>query len=264
MSQKIFIVDAFTDRPFSGNPAGVCVMTKAADESWMRLVAREVNLAETAFLYPVEVGYHLRWFTPKAEIPLCGHATLASASILWGEGLQPAGTILRFQSMSGQLTAKQLEDGWIELDFPVIANNPASSVKSVLQALGVSEGIVVETYRNFLVELSSEEGVRTLSPDMGAVSRLNCQGVIVTAKANPGKYDFVSRYFAPAVGINEDPVTGSAHCALTPYWAAKLGKTTMLAYQASERGGEMRVTLKGDRVLLAGQGVKMFNSELVV
>jgi PhzF family phenazine biosynthesis protein len=264
MNQTIYVVDAFTAKPTTGNPAGVCVMERAADEKWMQSVAAEMNHAETAFLYPKNDGYHLRWFTPKTEVPLCGHATLASAHILWSEGFQPKDKRLQFHTLSGTLSADRLEDGWIQLDFPVLERKPVEEKADVEKILGVKARKIRCYNIKLLLELESEQAVRAVRPDFAEMLNLNAKGVIVTARSTSTEYDFVSRFFAPAFGINEDPVTGSAHCALAPYWKEKLGKDTMMAYQASARGGVLRVTVKGDRVLLAGQAVTTLKGELSV
>lgn len=263
---EILQVDAFTDRPFSGNPAAVCVLPAPVDAGWMQAVAAEMNLSETAFLHPQGDGYQLRWFTPTAEVDLCGHATLASAHVLWREGHLAPDQTARFYTKSGVLTATQTEN-WITLNFPAqpvqTTTAPPELLKSLrgLQPDYVGYGGTAES--NFLVELPSEDYVRSLQPDFGMMRLLPAQGVIVTAPAATAEIDFVSRYFAPAVGINEDPVTGSAHCALAPYWHTKLGKTTFRAQQVSARGGFLKVQLQGDRVLISGQAVTIFQGRLL-
>ena len=261
MTLRITQVDSFTNRPFAGNPAGVCILPKAADESWMLNVAGEMNLAETAFLVPRGDGYDLRWFTPTVEVDLCGHATLASAHVLWEEGHLKPNTQARFHTKSGLLTADRREP-WIELDFPATPAKPAEAPPGLNEALGAKARFVGLSKFDYLVELEDEAAVRTLDPDLGAIARVPARGVIVTARANKGKYDFVSRFFAPQSGVPEDPVTGSAHCALAPYWSGKLGKKELMAYQASTRGGELRLRLEGDRVVLGGQAVTVLRCEL--
>jgi PhzF family phenazine biosynthesis protein len=257
---RIVTVDAFTNQPFGGNPAAVCVLSQAADEAWMKNVAREMNLAETAFLYPVENGFNLRWLTPAVEVALCGHATLASAHVLWQDGHLARGETARFHTKSGLLTAVE-KDGWIELDFPATPNEACDPPEGLLQGLGVTEAAYVGRNKfDYLVEVESEAMLRGLRPDHSALRKLPARGIIVTSRGN--EYDFVSRFFAPGSGIDEDPVTGSAHCALAPYWAPKLGKTAFDAFQASERGGILRVRLEGDRVILGGQAVTMMHGEL--
>ena len=261
MALRITQVDSFTNRPFAGNPAGVCILTKAADEAWMLDVAREMNLAETAFLVKQPDGYDLRWFTPTVEVDLCGHATLASAHVLWEDGHLMPTAQARFHTKSGLLTADR-RDGLIELDFPVTPVSPAAAPPGLAEALGATPQFIGRSKFDYLVELEDEATVRKLDPDLGAVSRVQARGVIVTSRADKSKYDFVSRFFAPQSGVPEDPVTGSAHCALAPYWGAKLGKKALMAFQASARGGEIRLRLDGDRVRIGGQAVTVLRGEL--
>ena len=256
-------VDAFTNRPFAGNPAAVCVLAAPRDEHWMQDVAREMNLSETAFLQPGDDGYALRWFTPAVEVALCGHATLASAHVLWEDGHLPARRQARFHTKSGVLTADRNGE-WIELDFPATPAAPAPAPAGLATALGVSPRWVGRNKFVYLVELDSEDAVRGLRPDFGALERVEARGLIVTSRGDAQKFDFVSRFFAPRTGILEDPVTGSAHCALTPFWSERLHKTEMTAYQASPRGGVVRVRANGPRVLLAGQAVTVLRGELAV
>jgi predicted PhzF superfamily epimerase YddE/YHI9 len=257
----IYQVDSFTDKPFAGNPAGVCILEKAADDRWMQNVAMEMNLAETAFLYPVSDGYNLRWFTPTVEVDLCGHATLASAHILYQlEILQPDQQA-RFHSRSGLLTAEK-QGGWIELNFPAIPAVQLSVPDGPLAALGVEALWVGQSKFDYLVEVASETEVRELNPDFGAMKKLDGRGVIVTSRASTPGYDFVSRFFAPAAGVDEDPATGSSHCTLAPYWEPKLSKSEMVGYQASRRGGTVRVRRAGDRVMLGGQAVTVLTAEI--
>jgi len=253
-------VDAFADAPFRGNPAAVCVLASPRDAEWMQNVAMEMNLSETAFLHPEEDGFALRWFTPAIEVALCGHATLASAHVLWEKGHLKRGEQARFHTKSGLLTADQNAD-WIELNFPATQVEPADPPGQLLEALAVQPVYVGRNKFDYLVEVESEETVRGLTPDHALLRRLPVRGVIVTSRG--GEYDFVSRFFAPGSGIDEDPVTGSSHCALTPYWSAKLGKTEMMAYQASRRGGVVKVRLDGDRVRLSGQAVIVLEGEFV-
>jgi PhzF family phenazine biosynthesis protein len=267
MSIPLFQVDSFSAKPFRGNPAGVCLLDRPAPAAWMQNVAKEMNLSETAFLVPESGWFRLRWFTPRAEVKLCGHATLASAHILWEEGILPLGAEARFQTRSGRLTA--LRRGlWIELDFParpVSSRRPswapkaaaALNLKSKPVFIGMSE-------EDAVVEVKDERTVRSLQPNSAELRRLPARAVAVTSRASLKGFDFVSRFFAPAVGVDEDPATGSSHCALTPYWAAKLGKPEMLAYQASERGGVLKVRLEGKRVKIAGQAVTIFRAALRV
>jgi len=263
MGLTIFQVDAFTNRPFAGNPAAVCVLPEPADARWMQQVATEMNLSETAFLHKQKDGFSLRWFTPAIEVELCGHATLASAHILWEAGHLPANEQARFHTLSGLLTAERGADGWIELDFPAKREEQADAPSSLLQALGVSARYVGKNVFDYLVEVDSEEEVRAMQPDMTLLAKVPVRGVMVTSRASSPEYDFVSRFFAPQVGVNEDPVTGSAHCCLAPYWSQRLGKNEMLAYQASARGGVVRVRVDGERVQLGGQAVTVMRGELL-
>jgi PhzF family phenazine biosynthesis protein len=264
MSIRIVQVDAFTDKPFSGNPAAVCVLSQPAPDEWMQNVAREMNLAETAFLTPQDGGFQLRWFTPAVEVDLCGHATVASAHVLWQDGHLPADRQARFHTRSGVLLADRRGD-WIELDFPAKVAVAATAPEELLPALGVAQAAFVgRNVFDYLVEVDSEETLRALSPDHSRLRKLPVRGVIVTARSFAGEFDFVSRFFAPGSGIDEDPVTGSAHCALGPYWAERLGKREFTAFQASPRGGVLRVRLQGDRVLLGGQAVTVMTADLLV
>lgn len=262
MTIPIYQVDAFTNQLFRGNPAGVCLLPGPAEEAWMQNVAKEMNLSETAFLVRQEDGFDLRWFTPAAEVALCGHATLASAHVLWETGWLPEGAQARFHTLSGLLTADRVDE-WIELDFPAKPLEPADPPYNLGEILGVEPVFIGKNQFDYLVEVPSEEMVRRAEPDIPRLKTLPVRGVIVTSRATTPGYDFVSRFFAPAVGVNEDPVTGSAHTCLAPYWAARLGKTTFSAYQASARGGILRVRLLGDRVKLGGQAVMVIRGELV-
>lgn len=260
--QHITQVDAFTGEPFSGNPAAVCIMEAPADEQWMQNVAKEMNLAETAFLYPENGAYRLRWFTPKVEVALCGHATLASAHVLWQDGHLPSDRSAQFDTLSGRLTASRAGE-WITLDFPAKRAESAQAPPDLIESLGVRPINIVRNVFDFLVEVESADEVRSLEPDITRLAKVDMRGVIVTARSDDERYDFISRFFAPAAGVNEDPVTGSAHCALAPYWAEKLGRNELVGYQASDRGGIVRVQVRGDRVLLAGQAVTVLRGELV-
>lgn len=262
MGIRLIQVDAFTDKPFAGNPAAVCVLSEPADAEWMQKVAAEMNLSETAFLLEAEDGFNLRWFTPAVEVDLCGHATLASAHVLWEFGyLEPAAQA-RFHTRSGLLTAERQGD-WIELNFPAQPPEPASAPDLLREGLGVELKYVGKNQFDYLVEVGSEEIVREMQPDFGVLKKLPVRGVIVTSLAASPEYDFVSRFFAPAAGVNEDPVTGSAHCCLAPFWNARLKKNEFVAYQASARGGVVRVRLAGERVCLGGQAVTVLRGELV-
>lgn len=255
------VVDAFTGVPFGGNPAAVLVVDHYPEDARMAAIAREMNLSESAFLVPVGPGhYRLRWFTPATEVELCGHATLASAHTLWerGELCQE----LTFQTLSGELLARRPEEGWIELDFPATPPVEAVPPEGLLEALGCQAVWVGRSRFDVMVEVASEETVRQLRPDHSALARTQARGIMVTARGRD--YDCVSRFFAPREGIPEDPVTGSAHCALGPYWGQKLGTAKLRAYQASSRGGELRLQLRGDRVLLGGQAVTTARGQLLV
>ena len=262
MSLDLFQVDAFADRPFAGNPAAVCLLDGPRDASWMQDVAREMNLSETAFVHPTGNGFGLRWFTPAVEVELCGHATLASAHVLWETGMLTPDDTARFHTLSGVLTADRQGD-WIELDFPARPVEEVAPPEGLAEALGVEPGFVGRSRYDYLVEVAAEESVRNADPDHRRLGSLNVRGVILTARASSPPYDFVSRFFAPGSGVDEDPVTGSAHCTLAPFWRERLGKDEMLAYQASARGGVVRVRVVGDRVKLGGQAVTILRGRLV-
>jgi PhzF family phenazine biosynthesis protein len=260
---RIVQVDAFTSTPFSGNPAAVCVLPAPADPGWMQAIAREMNLAETAFLVlRGDGGYDLRWFTPAAEVDLCGHATLASAHVLWEDGRLPPAAEARFHTRSGLLTARRAGE-WIEMDFPAEPATSDSAPRALLDALGVHAERAGHSARldYRLIEVRDEDTVRRVAPDMGALAGA-ARGIIVTAQAGSAGVDFVSRFFAPALGVDEDPVTGSAHCVLAPYWSERLGKEAMVGAQLSARGGTVRVRVAGDRVMLGGQAVTVMRGEL--
>ncbi len=260
--QRVVQVDAFTAEAYRGNPAAVCVLDAPVDAQWMQLIAREMNLSETAFLYPKDGGYHLRWFTPAVEVDLCGHATLASAHVLWEDGHLAMDQPARFQTLSGELTAVKVDD-WIELNFPAEPASEAHVPAQLEPALGVAMLSVTRNRMDYLVEVENEDVVRSLKPNMALLRQIDARGVIVTSRSDRSEYDFVSRFFGPAVGIDEDPVTGSSHCCLGPYWGERLGKDHLTGYQASVRGGVVRVRLAGDRVRLAGQAVTVMCGELV-
>ena len=263
MRQEIFQVDAFTNQPFTGNPAAVCILPQSSSDRWMQNVAKEMNLSETAFLHKQVDGFNLRWFTPATEVDLCGHATLASAYILWKMGYLAPDEQARFHTRSGLLTAKR-EGDWIELDFPAkVATKLDVTADNLIKALGAVPQYVGKNQMDYLLELDSEETVRNLKPDFGLLKSLPVRGVIVTSKATSPDYDFVSRFFAPGVGIDEDPVTGSAHCCLGPFWRDRTGKDDFIAYQASGRGGVIKVSCRGERVLLSGQAVLVLRGEIV-
>jgi PhzF family phenazine biosynthesis protein len=229
----------------------------------MQEVASEMNLSETAFLHRQADGYQLRWFTPKVEVDLCGHATLASAHILWEAGYVKPGHAAVFYTRSGRLAAERREQ-WIELDFPAQPPEPAPPPKGLLETLGVAAPYVGKSRFDYLIEVESEEAVRQLRPDFRTLAQLETRGIIVTSRAASPGYDFVSRFFAPAAGVDEDPVTGSAHCTLGPFWQARLGKDELVAYQASARGGVVRVRVAQPRVFLGGRAVTVLRGELAV
>ena len=262
MSQPIIQVDAFTSVPFAGNPAAVCILSEPREARWMQQVAREMNLAETAFLQARSGGFDLRWFTPTIEIDLCGHATLASAHVLWETGQLTSNESARFHTRSGLLTAVRLGD-WIELDFPATPDEPVEPPPGLLDALGITPMYVGKSAFDYLVQVESEDAVRKVQPDFGRLRRIDSRGVIVTSTSAVEADDFVSRFFAPAAGIDEDPVTGSAHCCLAPFWSRLLKKDDFMARQISARGGVLKVRLDGKRVRLSGQAVTVLRGELL-
>lgn len=257
----IYQIDSFTDKPFSGNPAGVCILEEPADENWMQDVAKEMAVSETAFLYPDDEGYNLRWFAPDAEVDLCGHATLASAHVLWEKGYLGKDETARFLTKSGVLTAT-FNDGWIELDFPALGEEQADAPDGLIEALGTEPKYVGRNVFDYIIEVGSESELRSIEPDLSMLARITTRGVVVTSLSGSEKYDFVSRLFAPAIGIPEDPVTGSSHCCLGPYWMKRLGRDTFSAYQASRRGGFMKVQVRGERVLLSGKAVTVLEGDV--
>jgi PhzF family phenazine biosynthesis protein len=261
---RLLQIDAFTDEPFRGNPAAVCLLDQDKPAEWMQRLAAEMNLSETAFLKKQNGDWSLRWFTPAVEVDLCGHATLASAHALWEEKILSAGSLARFHTKSGLLTASRAGE-WIELDFPAKPQEPVVAPAGLLEALGIERPLHTgRSAFDYLVEVDSEDVVRNLDPDYARLRKLSARGIIVTSRSASDRYDFVSRFFAPGAGIDEDPVTGSAHCTLAPFWAAKLLKKEFVAYQASARGGIVRVRLEGDRVKLGGRAVTVFRGELAV
>ncbi len=263
MTIEIVQIDAFADKPFSGNPAGVCLLDEPADPEWMQAVAAEMNLSETSFLVAVHGGWDLRWFTPTVEVDLCGHATLAAAHFLYEHHGWPADDELAFFTANGELRASRTSDGWIALDFPAGHPEPITPPGALLQSLGLDDAVAVCRSRlDYLVEVPSPDQVRELAPDMTRLRKIGTRGVIVTSVGD-GLYDVVSRFFAPSVGVDEDPVTGSAHAVVGPYWVERLGKTNLLCFQASGRGGVVRVEVGGgDRVTLAGQAVTVLRATL--
>lgn len=262
MAISIYQVDAFSQEAFRGNPAAVCLLDSPLDARTMQNISIEMSLSETAFLEKREDGWGLRWFTPVKEVDLCGHATLASAHILWEIGKVGADEQICFHTRSGELTADN-EEGLVKLNFPALDYVPVEIPASKLDAFGVSP---LRTWRfgeKELIEVASEEEVRRLQPDFGALREMPGRGVVVTSISESEKYDFISRYFAPWVGVDEDPVTGSVHCCLGPYWGARLEKQRLTAFQASARGGFIEIELLGDRVYLGGYAVTVLEGELV-
>ncbi len=260
---RLYQVDAFTDKPFCGNPAAVCLLDGPADEPWMQQVAAEMNLAETAFVYAESSGFRLRWFTPAVEVELCGHATLASSHILWQTGMVDREHPCVFHSLSGQLTAIQTGDQ-IQLDFPAAPTVEKTAPDGLLAALGVQPLFTGLSTWDWLVEVADPQELGQMQPNHAELRQLGMRGVIVTTADSTGEFDFVSRFFVPGAGIDEDPVTGSAHCALGPYWQPKLGKSEFSAWQASPRGGHVNLEVQGDRVLLRGHAVTVLQGELIV
>lgn len=256
MGALIYQVDAFSEQLFKGNPAAVCLPDGTRDAGWMQAVANEMNLSETAFLTPENDGYRLRWFTPKTEVKLCGHATLASAHILYEQKMLPLDITARFYTASGLLTANYCKDsGLIELDFPITYVVPCEPPAGLIEALGITPIFIGRSDDDYLIEVTSEVEVRNITPDFVRLLGVACRGVIVTALSASPDYDFISRFFAPAVGVNEDPVTGSAHCRLVSYWQTKLGKNKFTAYQASQRGGILQLLTVEGRVRIGGKAV---------
>lgn len=261
---QLFQVDAFTAVPYSGNPAGVCLLTRAAEPGWMQNLALEMNLSETAFVRPLDGRFEIRYFTPATEVPLCGHATLASAHVLYECGILAQADQAHFQCAAGKLSA-QSKDNWIAMDFPAFGVTPSTDTKVVAGILGVQPSAVYQTENGWhMAELASTEEVTRVQPDLRRLVESHVQHLLVTGPGSTPEVDFVSRFFAPRAGIDEDPVTGSAHCILAPFWSAKLGKARMNARQVSARGGVLRVEAQRDRkrVQIEGQAVTLFRIEL--
>ncbi len=268
MGTPLFVVDAFTDKPFAGNAAAVCLLEHEAPESWMQSVAAEMNLSETAFLHKCDHanGFNLRWFTPAAEVALCGHATIASSHALWESSTIENGQTIHFHTHSGELTATKNEN-WVELDFPALEQLAAAPPMELTVALGAQPSYTGRSSMDMLCVFESEAEIRSLTPDFLNLGKIpNVRGIIATALAdeNSEGYDFVSRFFCPAVGVNEDPATGSSHCVLGPYWAKRLGKLDLKGHQLSKRTGKIRVIVAGDRVKLLGQAKTITAGELKV
>jgi PhzF family phenazine biosynthesis protein len=264
MTSPFFQVDAFSSAAFRGNPAAVCVLAAAAEPAWMAEVAKETNMPATAFVHAEANTFGLRWFTPTSELELCGHGTLSAAHVLFECGRAKAGDPIRFESRGGPLTASA-RDGWIELDFPSAPEQPIDPPPGLIAALGIDARAVRYVGKgrlDVLVEVADEATVRGLRPDLDTLREVKTRGVIVTSRSDGADCDFVSRFFAPSVGIGEDSVTGSAHCCLTPYWARRLNRTSFVAHQLSARGGVLRLQLDGDRVRIGGQAVTVVRGEL--
>ncbi len=261
---RFFLVDAFTDRPFTGNPAAVCLMSAPAAVAWMQAMARETNVSETAYLHREDDGWRLRWFTPKTEVELCGHPTLATAHVLWEEGVVATDAPITFRSLSGDLVVTRDGD-WAELDLPAIPVADAPVPDGLLEALGLA---TVRACRragdDYVLEVESPDVIRGLKPDFEAILKVPLRCAVPTAEDSSGAYDFVSRFFAPIAGRSEDHVTGFAHCLLGPYWQGRLHRDHLVAYQASERGGTLHVTIRNDRVVLGGRAVTIVRGELAI
>lgn len=263
MSTKLFVVDAFTDKPFSGNPAGVCILDEPKEDDWMQSVAFEMNFSETAFVLKQRREFSLRWFTPKTEVDICGHATLAAAHLLWEQKILKDTEMALFDTRSSILTAKKL-GSHIEMGFPAMWARPEEFSPELLNGFKVSPLYVGRFGEKLLIEVENESIVRSLEPNFNLLKQLDERAVTITAASDSSDYDFVSRYFAPWVGVNEDPVTGSSHCCLATYWARRLEKKEMRAYQASPRGGTVNVRLDEDHVYLGGQAVTILEANILV
>ena len=264
---KIFHIDAFASRPFTGNPAVVCLLTEPRTDEWMQLVATEMNLSETAFVARYrdaeEKRFHLRWFTPKVEVDLCGHATLATSHALWESGWLAADEVAVFDSRSGELRAEKTGDR-IFLNFPATPAEPAGLSSEISDAMNVEPVFSGFSREDCLIEVATADEVKNVEVDFQRLAKSEIRGVILTATSEDPNLDFISRFFGPAVGVDEDPVTGSAHCCLAPYWAAKLGKIELSAFQASERGGHLQLRLDGDRVHIGGSAITIKQGELLI
>jgi PhzF family phenazine biosynthesis protein len=263
MTVPIIHVDTFVDKGFRGNAAAVCILSGPAESSWMQSIARKINVSETAFFYRKSDGFNLRWFSPLVEVDLCGHGTLAVTHVLREQGYFTGQSTARFRTRSGLLTAR-LQGEWIELDFPSLPQHETAPPVELREALGVPMTYVGTDGDDYLVELDSEDAVRTLRPNVSMLSHIQARAIIVTSQASSSGYDFVSRVFAPRLGIDEDPVTGSAHCCLGPFWMAKLRKEELIAYQASSRGGVLRLRMNGERLSLSGKAVTVAEHRLEV
>jgi predicted PhzF superfamily epimerase YddE/YHI9 len=263
-SQPLYQVDAFAEQPFSGNPAGVMPLDEFPDDRRLQAIAAQMNLAETAFVVPRGDAFDLRWFTPTVEVDLCGHATLATAFVLWETGRLPRSQTARFHTRSGWLSAEPTADQAVSLDFPALPVSPAAPPAELLAAFDFQPTFVGFSKFDYLLEAPAAADVRAARADLSKVARLDKRGVIITARGDDPKFDCVSRFFAPAVGVDEDPATGSAHCSLGPYWSAKLGRATLRCFQASPRGGFLTVQVAGSRVHLIGRAILIWRGELMV
>ena len=263
MEIKIFTVDAFTNKAFSGNPAAVCILDHELNDEQMHNIAFEMNLSETAYVLKQKDNYSLKWFTPDSEVDLCGHATLASSHILWEKNIHEGNKTIEFQTRSGILKANKA-DGKIELDFPIDNERKIEIFDDLIKTLGAEPVYLGRTKWSYLAEMDSEETVRSIKPDFALMETLEAWGLMITARSSSKDFDFVSRFFAPRKGVMEDPVTGSAHCALGPYWMKKLQKNNLKAYQASKRGGILGITIDGDRVKLTGSAVTVLEGKLYI
>ena len=257
----VFIVDTFTNRPYSGNPAAVCIIEKPLVDELMQSIASELNLSETSFLFKENPNYNLRWFTPTTEVDLCGHATLASAHILWETGLSKKNDEIIFSTRGGELSSRK-NGPLIEMDFPKLETQHTIIPEELLNQLKMNPVYIGKTRFDYLVEVNDEELVKNYKPKFELIKRLDSRGLIVTSSAESKDYDFVSRFFAPQVGILEDPVTGSAHCSLGPYWSEKIGKSNLTGFQASERGGYVYVNTLDNKVTLSGNAVTVFKGRI--
>ncbi|KAA5539443.1 PhzF family phenazine biosynthesis protein [Roseiconus nitratireducens] len=270
---RLWQIDAFADQPFTGNPAAVCVLEKFPSDGWMQSVAAEMNLSETAFVVPANQPdhYELRWFTPRVEVDLCGHATLAAAHVIWQAQFSENNAAVNFATRSGNLRCLR-EGEVISLDFPATppkehcTEAPADAFRfdpaALLSALGLRSATILTTAYDLMVVIEDEQTLRSLAPDQHQLSAIETRGVMVTARSENAGIDFVSRFFAPRCGIDEDPVTGSAHCCLAPYWSERLGKTSLVGYQASSRGGSVLCEVGDGRVKLSGKAVTVLEAQL--
>lgn len=260
--ENIFLINAFTQNPFSGNPAIVCLLDSPPDELWMKKVTKEFNQPVTAFMYPKQDGsYYLRWFSQTKELKHCGHGTIGCAHILWEQGILKADETVKFHTYSGLFRANHNE-GEIQLNFPSYQSKQVEAPQELSDALNIPLTLVEKNQLGYLVELDDEAMVRSIRPDFELLNSLAVTGIIVTSKSNSSSFDFISRYFAPSIGINEDQVTGSAHCALGPYWSKRLEKNPVVGYQASQRGGAIKVKVDGERVQLISHAVTIFKGNL--